>query len=240
MEFIGKVQKDTDIFCFQEMFFGTESVEDVYGTRSNIADEFEHLLKDFSIYKRLAPKGSRFFDKIPEAPMGQAIFIRNNIKVVGSGGLYTYPENSLVLKITEIGLTGNFQHITIETEKNKYLIGNLHGLWQYEGKGDTPERLEQSKVLKNFFSNYPVKKMLCGDFNLRPETESIAILNKDLKNLIKDFGITSTRNSFYEDAGKYKDFISDYVFASRDVNIIDFKTINNSVSDHLPVMVEFS
>ncbi|OGW64723.1 MAG: hypothetical protein A3J72_00450 [Nitrospirae bacterium RIFCSPHIGHO2_02_FULL_40_19] len=164
--------------------------------------------------------------------IGQAIFVRKNLSVTDRGGLHTH------FPVTNH--SGIFQYVKIKPGVDEFIIGNIHGLWLPTGKLDNPERIKQSEMTRDLYNNYAGKKIICGDFNLRPETESIAIFNKDFKNLIKDFGIKSTRSSLYKDAEKYKDFISDYVFVSRDVNVMNFKTIDAFVSDHLPIMLEFS
>lgn len=232
MEFVREVQKDTDIFCFQELFFGNKPGKDVGGARANIAKELENLLPEFSIYTQLAPEGSLFLWEKTLSPIGQAIFFKKKLSVIDKGGFYTHSP--------VVNHSGMFQYVKIKSGANQFVIGNLHGLWSSDGKRDIPSRIKQSEMIMNFYDNQTGKKIICGDFNLQPETESIAIFNKDLKNLIKDFGITSTRNSFYKDAEKYKDFVADYVFVSQDVRVINFKVINNSISDHLPVVVEFS
>ncbi len=232
IEFIDKNQKDTDIFCFQELFFGNKAENDVGGARANIAKEFENLLSCFNTYPYLAPEGSSFMWKRTLSPIGQAIFFKKDLSVIDRGGFYT--------RSPVTNHSGIFQYIEIESDTDKFTIGNLHGLWLPTGKYDTPDRIKQSELIRNFYNNRTGKKIISGDFNLQPDSESIMMLKKDFKNLIEDFGIISTRNSLYKDAEKYKDFISDYIFASRDINIINLKVINNLVSDHLPIMVEFS
>ncbi|MBI2064447.1 MAG: hypothetical protein HYT62_00115 [Candidatus Yanofskybacteria bacterium] len=232
MEFISKTREDTDIFCFQELFFGDRPGKDVNGARANIAKEIEGALPEFNIYPYLAPKESSFIGKRTLSPIGQAIFSRKSLSVTDKGGFYTH--------LPVINHSGIFQYIKVINGKDKFIIGNLHGLWLPTGKLDNPERIKQSEMIINLYNSYGGKMIICGDFNLRPETESIAIFDKNFKNLIRDFGIKSTRSSFYKDAEKYKDFISDYAFVSQDINIMNFKAIDISVSDHLPIMVEFS
>ena len=232
MEFISEAKKDTDIFCFQELFFGNRPGYDVGGARANIAKELESALLEFNIYPYFAPKNSFFMGEMALSTIGQAIFVRKNLSVTDKGGFYTHHPVT--------NHSGIFQYIKIRTDKDEFIIGNIHGLWLPTGKLDNPERIKQSEMIIDLYATHKGKKIICGDFNLRPETESIAIFNKDFKNLIKDFGIKSTRSSFYKDAERYKDFISDYVFVSRDVNVMNFKTIDAFVSDHLPIMLEFS
>jgi len=169
--------------------------------------------------------------EIAESPIGQAIFIKNNITFIDQGGFYTHSP--------VVNHSGIFQYIKIKINNEKITVGNLHGLWQSSGKSDTPERFKQSKMIKNFYASHENKKILCGDFNLRPETKSISTLEDCFKNLIKIYNIKSTRTNLYKDADKYRDYIADYVFVSPDISVTDFKILNHLVSDHLPLMLEF-
>ncbi len=77
--------------------------------------------------------------------------------------------------------------------------------------------------------------ILCGDFNLLPETESLQLFERaGLRNLIKEYGITSTRTSFYNKPVPY----ADYAFITNGVNLIDFKVLPEEVSDHAPLYIE--
>jgi len=76
---------------------------------------------------------------------------------------------------------------------------------------------------------------LCGDFNLLPETKSLIMFeDAGMKNLIKEYNITSTRNKFK----KFNKKISDYVFVSNNVNVSSFKVPDVLISDHLPMIFE--
>lgn len=237
IEFIKNSANNTDVFCFQELFFGDKPGNDVGASQANLAQELAKALPDFIMYPRLAPKGSYFMNQLPVSPIGQAIFIRKNISILEEGGFFTYPADSPIAPV--LNHSGNFQYLKVVVNNEEFLIGNLHGLWQTSGKRDTPERFEQSKFLIDFYKSQTGKKIICGDFNLRPETKSISTLEENFKNLIKIYNIKSTRNHFYKDADKYSDYISDYVFISQDIDVKDFRVLNNIVSDHLAIKLGF-
>jgi len=78
--------------------------------------------------------------------------------------------------------------------------------------------------------------VLCGDFNLLPDTESLKRLEGiGLRNLIKEYGITSTRTSFYDKPAKF----ADYALVSEGIEVKDFKILPDEVSDHSPMYLEF-
>jgi endonuclease/exonuclease/phosphatase family metal-dependent hydrolase len=103
------------------------------------------------------------------------------------------------------------------------------------GKSDSPERIAQSQKIRNFLDSIDKPKILCGDFNLRPDTESMKILEKGMNNLIQIYDITSTRTSLYDKEEKF----ADYVLTSPDVVIKAFQKLFHEVSDHAPLLLEF-
>lgn len=105
-----------------------------------------------------------------------------------------------------------------------------------ESKEDTPERLEQSDNILKFLDSYKFGKILCGDFNLNPGTKSISMLEKGMVNLIKKYNIQNTRSNLHT----RKDKLADYILVSRDVEVLDFKVMEDQVSDHLPLFLEFN
>ena len=58
-----------------------------------------------------------------------------------------------------------------------------------------------------------------------------------MKNLIKENGIKFTRNSRYKD---YKMLpFADYIFISKDIEVTNFEVLQDEVSDHLALLLEF-
>ena len=80
----------------------------------------------------------------------------------------------------------NLQYIHFLKDDKEYTIANVHALWNGMGKTDTEERLQQSIVIKNYMDSAKGLKVLCGDFNLLPDTKSISILEEGMRNLIKN------------------------------------------------------
>lgn len=99
-----------------------------------------------------------------------------------------------------------------------------------------PERIEQSVMIMTFLNNIQGKKILCGDFNALPGSKSIGILEQGMKNLIKEFNVTSTRSRLYLQPVKF----ADYIFISPDASVKEFRTLPVEVSDHLSLFLDFS
>lgn len=92
------------------------------------------------------------------------------------------------------------------------------------------------KLVKEFMDTINLPKILCGDFNLIPDKESIQILEKGMNNLIRLHRINSTRTNLYTKEEKF----SDYIFTSYDIKTLSFEIYNEIVSDHAPLSLIFS
>jgi endonuclease/exonuclease/phosphatase family metal-dependent hydrolase len=133
------------------------------------------------------------------------------------------------------------QVLTLETNGKKFTVFNFHGVAQPGNKLDTPQRIQNSKRLGLIWDSLlDSEKILCGDFNLYPEIESIKILESRARNLIKEFNIQNTRNQVSWD--KYPEShqkFADFTFVSPDLKVKSFEVPYNEVSDHLPMILEF-
>jgi endonuclease/exonuclease/phosphatase family metal-dependent hydrolase len=115
-------------------------------------------------------------------------------------------------------------------------IGNFHGLPSPGDKLDTPARLFQSMRLLDKARDVDV---LCGDFNLDPDTTSIAMLEAHWRNLIREFAVPSTRSRLnpYRGTPQEQRF-ADYAFVSDAIEANRFGALDAQVSDHLGLLLE--
>lgn len=159
--------------------------------------------------------------------------------------LATYVRNSLKILRSEIFLEdkknlGLGIYTYVENSGHKLKICNFHGLSQPGNKLDTPERIEQSRLIIEFFNNQNGPKIIGGDFNLFKDTRSVEMFAENgYQNLIKEFSIPTTRNRYvWERFPGSKQYFSDYVFLSPEVKVKKFSVPNLEVSDHLPMILE--
>jgi endonuclease/exonuclease/phosphatase family metal-dependent hydrolase len=61
------------------------------------------------------------------------------------------------------------------------------------------------------------------------------MLEDGMRNLIREYKITSTRTSFYPKTEKF----ADYFFVSPEVQVNDFQVLPDEVSDHAPLLLSF-
>lgn len=241
IKFLKEHADSTDIFCFQEMLFGPNAkFSEENKARLNLFSEIEKQLPDFVPYNYPAPDKALHFqhELLPsDTRPGQTIFVRKNLSVKNHGGFRCYKVDDPQGVSAGAKITGSCEWVELETSKNEtFFILNLHGLWQENSqKADTPERCTQSQIIKDFLSSRSGKKILCGDFNLIPTGESIKMLEENMVNLVKTHNVTSTRSSFYTKPGKF----ADYILISSDIQVQNFEVLQDEVSDHLPLLLEF-
>ena len=236
MAFIREQALTTDVFCFQEFVYGERAGTDVGGIRANLSVEVQAVLPDFELYRDPTPHGYPFCGEMPseDVKFGEAIFVRKSLKVTEHGELLTVPVEHPVRKDPLTLPTGRFQFVALDTDRGPLTVGNIHGIWQKEGKDDTPERMIQSQFLIDFFAGRKGGKFLCGDFNLRPDNIAVTMIEEDggFVGLIRKFGVRTTRNAEYKNMEQFKDYIADYMFVSPDIEVQSFEVLPGIVSDH--------
>lgn len=235
MNYISECRGDIDVFCFQEVFHSPTNVEKVDGGyRGNIFSEIQRVLSNHN--GSFAPAQDGWEEKglgEREISYGLAAFFRNDLNVESIGDFFIRGHrNSKKDKFT---IPRNLQYAVVERDGINYTIAHFHGLWDGGGKGDTSERIEQSRMVRQF-ADGKKKLILCGDFNLLPDTESLKILEEGMINLIRNYGIETTRSRLYTKPDRF----ADYALVSPDVCVQRFEVPYVEASDHLPLVLEFS
>lgn len=244
ISFIKQQSTDTDIFCFQEIYKTTSDIRQYKDIRANLLDELIKILPDFRFFYSIEISG---FDTTPDPvnfdlTVGKAIFTKNNIKINSEEDLPIYGDRSKrFLRKDFSNLPVIVQSIDITSDSKRFVICNVHGTPFPSSKLDTALRLRHSQKIKDFLKTKQGAKIVTGDFNLLPETQSIKIYEKEMKNLIKEFNIQITRSrlSPFSNQPDFQKF-ADYTFVSSDVNVTNFKVPYVEISDHLPMILEFS
>lgn len=232
-EFLASHSDDVDIFCFQEIFKGDTNwgSEDL----TNIDDANQHLFEDI---EKILPNHKGLFCPVHKDIYGISIFIKKNAAILGLGDIVIFENNNFPDPTNpNADRSRKMQWIKFKKDNEEFLLMNVHGHWTGQGKSDTAERIKQSEIIAEFIKNnsMPSKKILCGDFNLRPDTKSSEIIEAQLKNLIKEYKINSTRTELYTKSEKY----ADYIYVSLDIKVNSFSVLSDAVSDHAPLFLDF-
>lgn len=227
-----KKHNDIDIFCLQEIFNGKEN---------NFAEKNEKKgkVKEYNLFnliQEVLPSHQSFFRPHLKDHFGLAMFIKKDILISDEGEYFVHKHKDF-FPIENLGFHArNIQYVTTKINNNDITILNFHGLWNGQGKSDTEDRINQSEKIIAFIKTLKNDFILCGDFNLSPDTKSLHMIEQELdaRNLIKEYGITSTRTSLYTKENKY----ADYVFTNKNIVIKKFEVLSDEVSDHSPILIE--
>ena len=217
-----------DIMVFQEAYNGHKK------TFPNHLRTMERLGEEF-------PKHGWYFKPMvaiirPEGriDMGNAVFSRFPIvksKSVVYNGRY---QESIYGKTDFTKDPKMIQQVQIQVGQTKLNVLNNHGIWGFNG-ADNQARLAMSQMIINMVKD---KKnvILSGDFNVRPDTDTIRNIEKHLTNVFKGKLKTSFNLKRKPKIGGYKDSVVDYIFTSRDIKVVKCSCLQVDVSDHLPLI----
>jgi exonuclease III len=224
-----RTHESVDIFCFEEVYDNAHGKDTIWldGTNFDFLEQIKKVLENYTcIYH---PHLGDWW--------GLAMFIKKGIEVVESGEVYVHQQKGFDMSIEVYGHTAkNIQYAVCSVGEKKVTVAHMHGLWNGKGKGDTPERITQSENVCDFIRKQTGGCVLLGDLNLSPDTRSIKIIeDTPCRNLIKEYGITSTRSSHYAKDNKY----ADYAFVTPDIAVDAFAVLSDEVADHLPLFLEF-
>lgn len=235
LAFFEAYKDTTDIFCLQEIWSAPykELEDDLVGGRRLKNDQV--MVYGMQEISATLPDHVGYFRPHLKEHYGLMMLVNKNILVQNEGERFVYKERGFVGEDDIGNHARNIQYADLRTDSGPLTVINLHGLWTGKGKTDTEDRILQSKNIVDFISGVKGEVILCGDFNLLPDTESIKIIeDAGLRNLIKEYGVTSTRTSHYTKPEKY----ADYVFVSGGVEVKDFQVLPDEVSDHNALFLE--
>lgn len=228
LEFLQAEAPHTDIFCLQETWRQNNAAD---GHRDLLA-VLKETLPNFSLFFAPMLLDLNFLDK-QHVDLGQAMLVRNSIKVIDCGQTTINPGSGPEPEWTP-GMRREMQFSKIEIASQTVNIFNMHGISRWP-KTDSWEREAQSWLARNFMDKFTGPKILCGDFNLQPDTKSVATLKEGMRSLTDDYGVKTTRGRYR----KFDDHVSDYMIVSSEIKVLGFQVPDIIISDHLPLILDF-
>ncbi|MEP7167361.1 MAG: endonuclease/exonuclease/phosphatase family protein [Candidatus Woesebacteria bacterium] len=222
-------RENPDILCLQEVFNGDQKQPVSFQSVKRLGV----LLPDF--YSYYSPE---LFEIWPhgQGDGGNAIYSR--FPLSDEKTIFLHEEYRKILRPRREDdfshYPKNLQSIVVTMDGKKLHVCNLHGIWGLEGT-DTKERLRMSKlIVKEIKKKQPL--VLMGDFNLKPETETIGNIEKQLTNVFKGEMVSSFNMEHKSNPG-YATAVVDMFFASKDIKIVAKSVPDDDVSDHKPLLV---
>jgi len=228
--------KDVDVFCLQEIWSAPYEHFEGYSAGGLSIDHSRIMVYGMQEISTLLESHTAYFKPHHLDNYGLMTLVKKDLDVISEGDVFIHKDKGYIPE-GDIGFHArNVQFVKIATKNGNRSILNFHGLWNGDGKGDSESRLLQSDRIIQFMKTLSNPYIMCGDFNLLPDTQSIKKLEDfGLHNLIKEYRITSTRTSFYTKAEKF----ADYALVSDEISVKDFKVLPDEVSDHSPLYLEF-
>ncbi|MFK3780997.1 endonuclease/exonuclease/phosphatase family protein [Agrobacterium sp. NPDC089420] len=243
---------DPDILCLQEVVHTPAASQDwlSYRDHGNDLPQRANFLRDVS-------------DALPDhvaifCPAAQGDLWHGEIRYPSQWGLATFLRKSMAVVAQAQGFVhGTFSadgygdHPRSRTAHavrifdfksgRPAVIAHMHGLRDLGGKHDSPARLAQARRLVELVRAVAEdgdRIIVCGDFNVLPESETFAVLKElDLAELVTGGGFTSTRTSHYTKQNRY----ADYMLVNPAVTVDHFDVVAQpEVSDHCPLLLDFS
>ncbi len=125
----------------------------------------------------------------------------------------------------------------LQLPETKVRIITYHGIWSRDKQG-TPLTKQACERIREIATAVAYPCIICGDFNLFPDTESISVLSDTFTSLVDSYNIDTTRPASNELHHQQRNVV-DYIFVSHGIHTVDFSVPNIEVSDHLPLILEF-
>ncbi len=239
--FMEAKKDETDIFNLQEIW--SAPYKELAGMMAGGIPLDEHV----TMHDALQTFSAICTDHVPYfVPMllddyGLLMLVHKRLTVINHGEEYVYKEKGYRPDRDGLDLGHHarcVQYVTMrEGDGTPFTVMNLHGLWNGKGKGDCEERFLQSRRICALANRLGTPYVLAGDLNLLPESKSLRMLEDcGMRNLVREYGVTSTRSSFYTKPNKF----ADYALVSSGVTVTDFRVLPDEVSDHLPLSLSFT
>lgn len=228
MEHMKRQADEIDIFCLQEVF------DDAHVDQSRVMSDA--VMDIYGQLVDILPEHRGYFAPSQDDEEGIAMFVRKVVPVKESGDVFVYRWKNAMIDNDARTLGRNLQYVDVEHNGRDITIMNFHGLWNGLGKADTPDKITQSQNIQQFMQGKRSQKILVGDFNLLPDTKSLEIVGRGMRDLVKEYGVISTRSELYEKPVKH----ANYVFVSPEITVVDFSVLPDVVSDHAPLVVEIA
>jgi endonuclease/exonuclease/phosphatase family metal-dependent hydrolase len=226
--FLKREARRTDIFCFQEMFAQEGGDFDAWdGAHPDLYSGLSRILVGFD--GRVGEPYTHFGERL-------AIFTKG-VDILRGGEMWLCRMRPIEYKGRTDDIGSRMQWAEIDARGKNVTVMNVHGLWQPYSKSDSRGTVSQSRKILKFLDGRGGEAILCGDLNLNPDTRSIGMLGKRMRNLVVEHKAKSTRNHYAHPlAGNY----ADYIFASGGLGVRSFAVLPDIVSDHQALSLDFA
>jgi exonuclease III len=238
-----------DVVCLQEVVHSPAARTDwltyrdgdhILPQRANFFRDVAGILPDHTAIFCPAAEGTLWDDALAvPSQWGLATFVRHTLPITAQAqgfvhktfsphGFGEHPRSRTAHVIRVYDFQG----------ERSVCIAQMHGLRDPNGKGDTSERRQQAERLAELCTRVAAPGdalIVCGDFNVEPQSQTFAILGRlGLTDLVTAGGDAGTRTSHYHKPGRF----ADYMLVNRQVEVRAFSIVRTpEVSDHCPLVL---
>lgn len=239
-----------DILCLQEVVHSPATDrpwltyrdgDHILPQRANFFTEVAATLPDHAACFCPAAEGVLWDDDRPvPSQWGLATFVRRSFPVIGqaqgfvhkdfaAGGYGDHPRSRVAHAV----------RIRDADRGGAVTVAHMHGLRDLAGKADTPARQAQARRFADlvaFVARPGDARIVCGDFNVDPGSDTLALLAATgLTELVTAGGFAGTRTSQYRKPGRF----ADYMLVSDPAMVRHFDVpAAPEISDHCPLILD--
>ena len=244
LQFVREQAPHTDLFCFQEAIAAPELLSLACGFHVTLYHELARALPEFDgAFDPVVtwPEPTEDGRQI-EVPFGLATFARRTLPIAARYADRVIDHQDTLDAVPGLHDIVRWLQITeLRIPTGTLLVANYHGIARPGTKLDSDERLAQSRAIRRVLDAHDGPVALVGDFNLLPETESVRLLERGLRNLVIELGITTTRSRLNPYFGTPQEQPhADYAFVSPELQVAAFAVPDLQISDHLPMILELT
>jgi endonuclease/exonuclease/phosphatase family metal-dependent hydrolase len=218
-----------DIFCAQEIMQNTnEGVDMALEISGLLKSNYECFYKEAVTWDKrpeVTSQGNAIYSKLPITKKDHFFvspFVHNPENATTEGRVYLEAD----IKCGGVNLT----------------VGTVHMGYSFAME-NTSRRKTEADNLYGYIKNKNARYILTGDFNSVPDSYVINKImeNKNLVNAGPEFSQNTWPTKPFNYHGfeaKSMDWRVDYVFTSKDIDILSSEIIDTEVSDHLPILTQ--
>lgn len=242
--------EDPDVLCLQEVVHSPAAERDfleyrdgdqILPQRANFFRDVGHILSDHVGTFCPAAKGVLWDGSRPiPSSWGLATFVRGCYPVIAQAQGFVHKDYSpWGYGDHPRSRSAHAVRLYNHARDKSFAITHMHGLRDLNGKADTPERADQARrllALSDQVSHPQDVRIICGDFNVDKQSETLAILTAaGFTELVTTMGFHGTRTSHYTKPGRF----ADYMLINRPEAVARFEVVYSpEVSDHCPLILE--
>jgi len=232
--FLGS--SDFDILQFQEVA-GKGTVCGAINSKRDCLKDLQTILgKKYNYEFVLTDR----FTSSPSAYIGNATFYKKSFSLVDKHIVTLHHnEQPFPSDATSFETMGkSVLHLTLTREGKTFSVLNTHGAWAKTPQ-EEPHQTRQGQILVDYLQTVPAPFVFSGDLNLAADQPTIQKLSTLGNNLITQYHITNTLNPRTHRAKLLfpQGVTVDYIFTSKDLKLIDFRILEDDISDHFGLTV---